>query len=351
MVKYRMNRLKEIIKQLYIYKVYLEWKIWQSEKVRFINELNDYKDISADDRKRYISSLKYYRISPSEYFRQYKFDKLSKSERAEYITRSEMQKVYRKLVKPEIRKSFYNKVLFLNTFASVIKRRWILADCSANKDALVELLTSVDTIVKPIEGSLGNGIYKINRNSIVDPRSLADKLMRDGVLVEECVCATDEIQSYHPNSLNTIRVVTFSNSLKSEVLGAFIRFGCHGSVVDNAHAGGVFATIDVKTGEVISNGLDTDGKEYVNHPDTNKPIKGLIIPNWELVVNTCLRATKIVPGLKFAGWDCVVLPHGGGIDIIEGSHGPDVDVMQSPLRKGIRTLISSKLKEYFDYKL
>lgn len=346
-----MKRLKEIIKQLYIYKVYSEWKIWQSEKVRFINELNGYKDISTDDRKQYISSLKYYRISPSEYFRQYGFDKLSKPERAEYITRSEMQKVYRALVNPEIRKSFYNKVLYLTTFASVIKRRWILADRNANKDALVELLSSVDTIVKPIEGSLGSGIYRIKRDSIVDPISVADELMREGVLVEECITAIDEIQSYHPSSLNTIRVMTFSNSSKSEVIGAFIRFGCHGSVVDNAHAGGVFATIDIKTGEVISNGLDTDGKEYINHPDTNKPIKGFIIPNWELVVNTCLRATKILSGLKFAGWDCVVLPHGEGIDIIEGNHGPDVDVMQSPLKKGIRSLISSKLMEYFGYKL
>ena len=343
--------IKELIKRSALFKWYSERMLWENEKSRFIEELHSLSDISPLEKERYIKTLNHYRISPSEYFYQYGFDKLSENERREFITRSEMQKVYRKLVDPEIRKIFYNKVLFLETFASIIKRRWLVADHNVNRDALIELLTSVDTIVKPIEGSLGEGIFKLNKDDITDPMSLADKLIQDGVLVEECVRAVDEIQSYHPSSLNTIRVVTFSNSMKSEVIGAFIRFGCHGSVVDNAHAGGVFATVDVKTGEVISNGLDTEGREYIYHPDTNKRIKGFIIPEWNSVVTTCLNATKIVDGLKFVGWDCVVLSHGGGIDIIEGNHAPDVDVMQSPLKKGIKSFVALKLKEYFDYKL
>lgn len=264
--------------------------------------------------------------------------------------RSEMQKVYRKLVDPSVRPYFFNKVLFLKTHAHLIKRRWIVADNLTDKEQLIDLLTSVDTIVKPIEGSLGKGIYKIRCNSIQDPDSLSESLMRDNVLVEECVTAIEEIQNFHPSSLNTIRVVTFSNEYKSEVIGAFIRFGRHGSVVDNAHAGGVFATIDIDTGRVISNGVDTDGIEYTFHPDSQKLINGFIIPQWNAITETCIKATTVVPILNIAGWDCVVLQD-GQVDIIEGNHGPDVDVMQSPLKIGIRSKISQKLKEYFNYNI
>ena len=77
---------------------------------------------------------------------------------------------------------------------------------------------------------------------------------------------------------------------------------------------------------------------------------GFVIPHWERIVSTCLEAVRVIPDLRFAGWDCVVLPD-GGIDILEGNHGPDVDVMQSPLKRGIRLEIKDMLKSYFDYDL
>ena len=342
-------KIKEIIKRTRLFSMYCEHRIWKDEKRRFIEESNAL-NLSYKEHNNYTKTLNKYRISPSEFFYQYKFYGLSETQRKEYLMRSEMQKVYRKLVDPQIRAIFYNKVLFLSTYSDIIKRKWLVANSETNKSELINLLTSVDTIIKPIEGSLGKGIYKLNYTAITDPEGLADKLMRDCVLVEECIKATDSIQEFHPNSLNTIRVVTFSNEQRSEVIGAFIRFGCHGSVVDNAHAGGIFATIDVESGQIISDGLDTNGEEYICHPDSQKNIKGFTIPYWNLIKDTCIRATRMVPGLKFAGWDCVVLPN-GKVDIIEGNHAPDVDVMQSPLKIGIRQKIAEKLKLYFNYNL
>lgn len=52
--------------------------------------------------------------------------------------------------------------------------------------------------------------------------------------------------------------------------------------------------------------------------------------------------------IRRLGLRCII---SWGIDIIEGNHAPDVDVMQSPLRKGIKRFIALKLKEYFDYQL
>ena len=339
--------LKNIIKSTALFRYYVEYRLKVNEKKRFEKEASEYieKSVLSDYRKCY----KRYRISPSEYM-QYDFIGKNDSYREEFISRSMMQKVYRQLVDNNIRGSFYNKVDFLLNFKSYINRKWIVANDKCDIEKIKNILIQHDVVVKPIEGSLGEGIYKIKRNEIKNIDELSEKLIKENVLIEECIKACPEIEEFHPSSLNTIRVVTISNGEKSEVLGSFIRFGCHGNVVDNAHAGGVFATIDIKTGKVISNGLDTDGNEYEVHPDSNKIIKGFMIPNWNKVKDVCERASRHISELKFCGWDCVVLPS-GEVDIIEGNHGPDVDVMQSPLKNGIKQLIKTKLLEYFNYKL
>lgn len=341
----------DMIRGSLLYRAVTEYRIWRNERKRFLREAYAMPGISPDELNDYVSAMNEYRISPSEYFHQYRFYSLDKTGRSAFITRSEMQKVYRRLVSKDVRMVFQMKPEFLKCFAPFIRRRWTLVDENTDIQALKSLLSEHDVIVKPVDGSLGQGIYKLTKEESRDRlETLCTRLVKENVLVEECIRAIDSIEEFHPASLNTIRVVTFSNGSEAEVIGAFIRFGCHGSVVDNAHAGGIFATIDVSDGKIISNGLDTEGNEYELHPDSHKPIKGFVIPHWKRIVSTCLEAVRVIPDLRFAGWDCVVLPD-GGIDILEGNHGPDVDVMQSPLKRGIRSEIKDMLKSYFDYDL
>lgn len=345
------GRFTDMVRGSLLYRAVTEYRICRGERKRFLQEAYAMTDVSPEELKDYVCAMKEYRISPSEYFHQYRFHNLDKAGRRAFITRSEMQKVYRRLVSKDVRLVFQMKPEFLRRFAPFIKRKWILADENADMQALGELLSGHDVIVKPVDGSLGQGIYRLTKEESRERLdTLCTQLVNEKVLVEECVRAVSSIEDFHPASLNTIRVVTFSNETEAEVVGAFVRFGCHGSVVDNAHAGGIFATIDVSDGRIISNGLDTDGNEYELHPDSQKAIKGFVIPHWEKIVSTCLEAVRVIPDLRFAGWDCVVLPD-GRIDILEGNHGPDVDVMQSPLKRGIRTEIKDRLKSYFNYDL
>lgn len=345
------GRLADKIRGMLLYRAVAEYRIWRGEKKRFLQEAHAVSGVKSEELKDYVSAMKKYRISPSEYFCQYRFPDLDNAGRRAFITRSQMQKVYRRLVSKDVRLVFQMKPEFLRRFAPFIRRKWILADESADFQDLRELVSNHDVIVKPVDGALGQGIYRLAKEeSRKNLDALCMRLVNEKVLVEECVRAVDSIEEFHPSSLNTIRVVTFSNGTDAEVVGAFIRFGCHGSVVDNAHAGGIFATIDVADGKIVSNGLDTDGREYELHPDSSKVIKGFVVPYWEKIVSVCLEATKVIPDLKFAGWDCVVLPD-GSIDILEGNHGPDVDVMQSPLKRGIRLYIKDRLKCYFNYDL
>lgn len=284
----------------------------------------------------YCLSLKKHRVTFDEYMYKFEFWKLNEAQRDEFISCSEMQCIYRKTVQPEVKSVLWNKVLFLNKFSAFVQRRWIEVGKS-DYETFREMLLLSDCVAKPIEGWRGQGVKMVNRiNEEEDVRGLFTECVEHNFLLEERLHACKEIEEFHPQSLNTIRVVTISNPERYVIFGAILRMGTGDSIIDNTHNGGVFASIDVNTGIIETDGLDSKGNTYVVHPDTGKTIKGFKIPYWDKVVETCGQATKVLPKLIFAGWDVVVM-EGGRIALIEGNHGPDFDGgMQAPKKIGVK---------------
>ncbi len=164
------------------------------------------------------------------------------------------------------------------------------------------------------------------------------------MLIEECVDSCNLLKAFHPQSLNTIRVVTVSGKKKACVFGSFFRMGRGNNVVDNAHAGGIFAQININDGTIESDGIDTNGNRFDCHPDTGIRIRGFQIPQWNVIVKTCCEAALEV-GNPITGWD-VAINSKGDIVLIEGNYGPDFDVMQSPLKIGVKKEICKIIKDY-----
>ena len=274
----------------------------------------------------------------------YEFFRLTEEQRNEFISTSEMQCIYRKLGKREVRNLFHDKVAFLTAFHAFVQRKWALArDLSLGE--FQSMLRQYDCIAKPVDGTRGDGIFKISAKDIDDWESLYARCVEDNLLLEECVQACDEVSEFHPSSLNTIRVVTISNNGKCVVFGALFRMGAHGSVIDNTHAGGVYAPINVETGTIDMPAIDSHNNHYDCHPDSNKPIKGFKIPQWESIITTCKDATTTVPDIHFAGWDLCVTKN-GQVEIIEGNHAPDFDGgMQAPFKIGVKDKLRRVVKD------
>lgn len=322
-----------------------EIKIFFSEVWRFYKSFREeIKSINLSDKEKtkikwdYIKELVLHRYRFNEFYNQYMFPKLNHQERSEFISLSEMQYIYRKYGDSEIRKIFRDKAKFLEAFKAYIKRQWMLWDeCTEKSKRKLELmLKSFDCIVKPLDGTLGVGVKKINKDSVADIDDFIRKnLSDDKYVIEECITAHQKIAEFHPASLNSIRVVTFSNGTESEVFGAVLRMGNNNCCVDNAHAGGVFASIDVNSGLIVSEGIDTKGNVYEYHPFSKKKIKGFVIPNWDNVKKMCIEASLVLPKIRFAGWD-VAIREDGYMEFVEGNHAPDFDLMQSPLKIGVK---------------
>lgn len=299
---------------------------------------------SFDD---YCMALERYLVSYNEYEHQYRFWEKTESERREFVSRVGARALYRLFRTDEVFQLFRNKVKFLNHFKNFIHREYFLAN-EVSFVSFTQFVSSRDCIAKPLDQAMGRGIFKINKDALPnDMRKFYEDCRSNNLLIEECIEGCDEIQSFHPSSLNSIRLMTLSNANKAIVFASFIRMGRGGSVVDNAHAGGIFAHIDIETGIVDSEGISTDGDRFISHPDTGKKIVGFQIPHWNELTQFCLDASKCIPGPSMTGWD-VVITKNGNFEFVEGNGGPDFDVLQSPLNKGIRLHLDKSLDYVFD---
>ena len=273
-------------------------------------------------------------ITYSEYFDQYKFYDLSKAERKEYITVSEAHRIEAKL-NQKVRDIFWKKDLFLKKFADLIKRDWIsLASCKP-EEFMSFCLLHPKFIIKPIAETRGTGVDLITTSGTEDVAKVYNDFSGKNFIAEQYITACREFAEFNPDSLNTIRVVTYLNGHVFRIVGSFIRMGLPGFRVDNAHAGGIFAYVDIETGTVASEGINTNGERFEFHPGSKKLIRGFEIPNWEKVTDTCKQAASIIPEAKIIGWD-VAIRDDYEVIIIEGNHMPDFDLMQSPSRRGIK---------------
>lgn len=283
-------------------------------------------------------------VSYSEYANQYGFYDKTEPEREEFVARLKMAYFYWRYAPGSAKAIFRNKPVFLKTFDPYVHRVWRYAPEASFED-FARLVSSHDCIIKPADGKLGRGVRKCS--CMKDPeqiRALYESCVKDRALVEQCIESCEALKAFHPQSLNTVRVVTVANRKDSAVFGSFLRTGVGDSVVDNAHAGGLFAQINVKDGIIESEGIDVNGRRLECHPDSGVKFKGFKIPEWDTIVRTCCEAAKMTDN-PITGWD-VAVNKDGKVEFVEGNYGPDFDVMQSPLQVGVKAKIYAWIKEY-----
>ena len=82
----------------------------------------------------------------------------------------------------------------------------------------------------------------------------------------------------------------------------------------------LFARVDPETGKIAypaHSGDTTKGIIYYEHPETHVPLVGYEIPYVKEAVKMCLKASLVVPQVRYIGWDVAVTEKGPVI--IEGN--------------------------------
>ena len=323
-----------------LYSRYREAKIYWSEiKILRDEAIEKFAEEKTplDHYAIYKPALFRHRFSYNEYKHCYKLWDKSRKQRRQYISEKEMRCIYRKTVMKTFNNCCSNKEQLLDTFKTFINRKWIFPR-ETTIETFKAFVSSHDCIAKPQNGSLGKGIFFIRKEEDGGWQKLFDDCVKNNLIVEERIRSCREIEAFHPQSLNTIRVFTISKGNRCELVAAEFRVGVGDSVVDNVSAGGIFAPIDIDTGVIFDDGADRLGHIFKSHPDSGKTFKGFVIPSWEKIVDTCKRMSTIVIETAFAGWDICVLPNGEA-EMIEVNSCPNVTGLQTAYKKGLKQKI------------
>src|SRR5690606_8842338 len=249
-----------------------------------------------------------------------------------------------------------------NDIAVILNGRIIDLESNGNNlkiSDIVKILKDESCLIlKPRYSAAGEGVLKIQwgeqgltcnsaKISEVDFEDILKKL--DDYLITPCIKQAKYSNEIYPNTLNTIRILTMASpSGKPFISAAAHRFGTNKSFpVDNCNAGGITAFIDTHTG-ILGSAVFTyfDGIKLIKmdtHPDTGNPIKGVLIPGWNNVVEELLTTAEKLSYLKYIGWDVVIRDK--DFIILEGNNGPDIKLHQvhRPL------LIDEETRDFFKY--
>jgi hypothetical protein len=140
-----------------------------------------------------------------------------------------------------------------------------------------------------------------------------------------------EMVDLSSGALNTLRVLTcLDEHGRPEVTHAVLRMARDPAVVvDNFHAGGIAAKVDIATGIIgpaTDMGFRRDSRWWNTHPTTGAPITDRVVPRWFEAAALAIRAHAAFADQVTIGWDIAVLDD--GVYLVEGNKSPDLDIIQ-----------------------
>lgn len=266
----------------------------------------------------------------------YKLYSRTDDEIREYATIKTQDYFYEIVSPTEYKKTFTVKNNFLNKFNKYIDRDFFY---KGTYEEFEEIMKKHDKLIyKPVSSLGGDRVHTIYPNEIKDLKAYYNEIISNDILIEEYVKQHPEIAKFAPNSVNTLRIMTFGYNGESKIICSMWRIGNGVADVDNFHQGGMGVIIDPDTGIVISKeAINKDGELFKKHPLTNYEFEGFKIPNWDKVKQTCLEAALIDEHIHCVGWDVAVTED--GCTFIEGNRRPGYDLPQELFNRGRKDMM------------
>ena len=232
--------------------------------------------------------------------------------REEFITNKRRYKYYHLLNSDENFLLFEDKKRTYEIFKEYYGRDVLPVDTTDDKQLFLEFTAKHTTFMyKPVGGAEGRGIQKVTVNSAVEAETFFDNIINKGrFLAEELIIQDERMAALHKESVNTVRVPAIICKGKVKIFHPFFRVGMGNAVVDNNGFGGIAASVDAETGIVYTRGLTKKGHWYVKHPDTNVPIVGFQIPEWNALIELTEKMTPMVEGTRYIAWDFALTEKG-----------------------------------------
>ena len=308
-----------VIKKLYRLSTKKRKEIVDETIKKYTNESNLSKKDKLHLKRDMIYCRVYYNLSFKEYFL-FGFKNKSHFKRKNFITNMNRQNYLYMLGEKEGQEILNDKYKTYKLLKKFYKRD-IVKITDNDYDTFKKYVDKHHIFVKkPIDSSFGKGIELIDSNNYKNTKEMFKYILEDGdVILEEQIVQNEITASLHPESLNTLRIVTYRDENNNVYIHLpFIKIGQGSSFVDNGGAGGMFARIDEKTGVLITDGKDENNIVYKYHPDTDIEIKGFKVPKWDEAVGLAKEAALAFDKTRYIGWD-IAINNKDEVLIVEGN--------------------------------
>lgn len=257
----------------------------------------------------------------------YGFYDMNGKQRDTYLTRVRNKKVCELMNQPGFSDEFDDKNVFNRRFASYLHRDILDADAATPEEFEAFLADKEAFFAKPKHGSCGNGIEKLYKADFRDTAAVMEYVRgKDLNVLEEVLKQHPDMARLHPQSVNTMRIVTDVADGHVYIAYIVVKIGTGDGFCDNSGQGGVICRVDPETGKICSVATDDYFHVYEKHPTTGVPFKGYQLPMVPQAIALVKQAALVVKEIRHVGWDVAITPEGPVI--IEGNDYPGTDLCQ-----------------------
>lgn len=244
----------------------------------------------------------HFHILPEEYLL-YDLMYMKDRKRKYFLTAYTKSTLYRKGMPADF-KPFRNKEYQQELFSDFAGRRSLHIN-AVSFDELCDFVFSHERVFfKPCNSSLGNGAFVFETERGVDALKETLALIEGReYLCEEYIVQHPALASLHPQSVNTVRLMTLCDGKAVKPIVAMLRMGGGKSRCDNISKGGYGAKVDVESGIVCTAARDFKGDSYYIHPDTKQQIIGFNLPFWKEAKEMVTAAALRISQFAVIGWD------------------------------------------------
>ena len=157
----------------------------------------------------------------------------------------------------------------------------------------------------------------------------------DGYIFQEVLHPHPDIAAICGDRIGNVRMVVVLSDSGPELLRALWKIPAGSNIADNMWRGNILGSLDLDTGRVLraTQGLGPKRREVDAHPNTGRPLKGTMLPQWSDAKALCLDAAKAMPGLRLQAWDISICDSGPVLG--EVNSGGDYYLPQLAADKGM----------------
>ncbi len=255
------------------------------------------------------------------------FYDMNGKQRNTYLTRVRNKKVCELMNDYSLADEFDDKLRFNERFAEFLHRKTLNGE-TANVEQLAAFLEGQEAFfAKPNHGSCGNGVEKLYVADFSDTAEILMYIQEKKLpILEHVLPQHEDMARLHPQSVNTLRIVTDIVGDEIHIAYIIVKIGRGGGCCDNTGQGGMLCRVDEKTGKIRSVASDDYFQVFEKHPDTGVKFEGYQLPMVPEAIALAKKAALVLPRMRHVGWDVAITPDGPAI--IEGNEYPGTDLSQ-----------------------